>query len=166
MKTIHEECFERALKQMHGKSGNPYEDCSIKDVKDNYLATPAHPEHKRIRYSMVASTRSRDGEMPVRVEIVFEKIKDRTWNEEKMKALEEYKDQIENALGNERCHCLVWKPKGGIKGNPGVAYKVVYECADFADGLKADNVDDVACWLADNMLKLAKAAAPYLAKID
>ena len=147
---------------MRGKAGNPYETSNSSDIKDNYIATPAHPEHKRIRYSMVASTRSSNGEMPVRVEVVFEKSKDRTWNEEKMKSLQRYKCQIEKTFGFE----LDWKPKAGTKGNPGVAYKVVCECCDFADGLQADNVDDVARWLAENMLKLSRVVAPYLAKVD
>lgn len=164
MSEIHRKCFKKTLDLMRGEAGNPYEASKSSDTKDNYIPTSAHPEYKCIRYSMVASTRNSNGENPIRVEVVFEKSKDRKWNEEKMKALKEYKDLIEKSFGPNSV--LKWKSKAGIKGKPGIAYKVVYEASGFDDGLQDDNVDNVANWLAKNMLKLARAIDPYMAKVD
>jgi Domain of unknown function (DUF4268) len=162
MDAIHMKCFKKTLELMLGQAGNPYEHCSRSDIKRYFMPTQAHPEYKSIRYSMVASTRRRKGAEPIRVEVVFEKAKAREWNKAKMEALKVYIEGIEEAFGTT----LEWKAKAGIKGKPGVAFKVVYEDNDFYDGLQADNVNEVADWLATNMLKLARAVDPYMAKID
>lgn len=160
MCTIRLKCFEKTLKTMKGQRGNPYEFTRKEDMVNDYIPVAALDKYKTyIRFSMVASSKEKGNrpDEPIRVELVFEKSgKDaKKWNTEKMGILKQHEDEIKKAFDDDTE--IIWKPKAGR----GVAQKIVIENLDIKEGLNENNIEKVANWLAENMLKLANAVAPY-----